>query len=368
MAKDRTAEMSEELTAPRAKGGPPLRNKDLLSSGSTLLNLALSGKASGAFYKGLYYHFVGDSDSGKTFLTLTTFAEAALNKRFKDYRFVHDNAEDGALMDMRRFFGSAADRIEPPQGTRDDPTFSHTMEDFYYNIDDAMAKGPCIYLLDSLDALSSTADGKKFQQHKKAARRAKGEDDKKEAGTFGTAKAKVNAGHMREVFNKIKKTGSILFIISQARHALNNPFETKTFSGGTALKFFCRAQVWFSTAGQITRPHGKKKHQAGIISQVRVKKNHQTGRRSTVQIPIYWSTGVDDTGGCVDYLIKQGHWRKKGGLVQAKELDVQLRVEDLIRHVEGNNLEPQLRAVVEDVWEEIRAACVPERKNRYGGE
>jgi hypothetical protein len=76
-----------------------------LSTGSTLLNLACSGKVSGGFIKGHYYHFVGDSSSGKTFLCLTCLAEAAINPHFDDYQLIHDDAENGSLFDFGKFFG-----------------------------------------------------------------------------------------------------------------------------------------------------------------------------------------------------------------------------------------------------------------------
>lgn len=360
----RTEQMVEELTSPRVQQGPIIRTKDLLCSGSTLLDLALTDRAAGGFCKGKYYHFVGDSDAGKTFMTLTAFAEASINKRFRKYRLIHDNVEDGVLMDLSKFFGRAAyERIEPPRGTRKDPKFSETMEDFWFNLDDAMERGPCLYALDSLDALSSRADRKKFKQQKSRRNRKTAD---KAAGTYGTAKAKVNAAHMREVFNKLKATGSILFIVSQARFAMNNPFDDKTFSGGTALKFFCHAQIWFSPGGQLTRDVRGRQRQAGIVASVKVKKNRHTGRRSTVQVPIYWSTGLDNTGGCVEFLLKEEHWKKKkGGLVAAKELGVDLRKEELIKYIEDENREAELHALVEDVWDEIRLGCVPERKNKY---
>ena len=54
-----------------------LTNSSFLSTGSTLLNLALTGKPNCGFVKGKYHFIVGDSISGKTFLSLTCLAEAA---------------------------------------------------------------------------------------------------------------------------------------------------------------------------------------------------------------------------------------------------------------------------------------------------
>ena len=359
-----TEEIVEELVAPRSEPKTPLKDGDLLSSGCTLLNLALSDRAKGAFYKGKYYHLVGDSDAGKTVGLMTAMAEASISKRFKDYQLIHDNPEDGQMMDVERYWGPRlAKRLRAPRYVKGEAVMSQTMEEFWYNLDDAMNAGPVVYALDSLDALSSEADGDKFQKRKKARN-----SGKAETGTFGTAKAKVNAGAMREVFNKLKKTGSILFIVSQARMAIGNPFETKTFAGGTALKFFCRGQVWYSVGKTVTKKVGSKTRQLGIVSLIRVKKNHQTGRRHTVKVPIFWATGIDDTGSCVDWLIEEGHWRRsKGGIDTRGNVPEVLNREELIKYIETNNMTKQLQSVVETAWSEIKKACTPERVNKYGG-
>src|SRR5258706_16257741 len=84
----------------------PISSKDMLSTGSVLLNLALSGRPDVGYMKGGYYIWTGGSTSGKTFGVLYGIAEAALNPSFDDYRLILDNPENGSLMDKERFFGS----------------------------------------------------------------------------------------------------------------------------------------------------------------------------------------------------------------------------------------------------------------------
>ncbi len=110
-----------------------LKRADYLSTGSTLLNLACTGYPFRGFAKGYYYFIVGDSTSGKTFLSLTCLAEASINKNFKDYRFIYDNSEGGALMDIERFFGSGvAERIEPPSLTEENDLYSVVLLKYFY--------------------------------------------------------------------------------------------------------------------------------------------------------------------------------------------------------------------------------------------
>jgi RecA/RadA recombinase len=274
-----------------------------LSSGSTVLNLACTGRPDVAFYPGHFYFFVGDSSSGKTFLTLTTFAEASINEAFKDYRLIFDNVEDGALMDFAKFFGAGvAARVEAPSASGENST---TIEDFYYNWHDACLDGrPFIYVLDSMDALSSVDEAKKFNEHKKSRNKA----GKAPAGSFGDGKAKKNSQNLRMILRLMKKTGSILIIICQTRENIGfgAMFEPKTRAGGKSLKFYATLEMWTSVAKRLSKKLGDRTYKVGMISRIDVKKNRVQGKERTVDQPILYEIGIDDVGGCLDYLVSTG--------------------------------------------------------------
>jgi RecA/RadA recombinase len=350
---DDTEDLKAKLLK-KSRPEPTIKGKNLLSTGSTLLNLACSGRFIGGFPKGHYVWFVGDSDSGKTFLTLTCFAEASISEHFKDYRFIYNSPEDGALMDLTYFFGKAVQaKIEVRQ--------SFTAEEFYYDVIDTCKEGhPCIYVLDSADALSTDAEVKKFNKRKKA--HAKGEEA---AGIMTDGKAKVHSANLRQVLGWLKKTGSILIIISQSRDAIGSMFEKSTHSGGKALKFYATLQIWTTQMKKETKKVKDKTRQIGIISKIRVKKNRITGKDRTIQVPIYHSFGIDDIGSCIEYLLSEGHWKKNADGINAKEFSVRLRKEALIKHIEKKGLEQELRMLVGRVWKEIEDACTVERKRRY---
>lgn len=352
------------LTQPLPLFGPP-KDEDLLSTGSSMLNLAITGKMYGGLAAGHYYWFVGDSSSGKTFLTLTCLAEAANKPRFDKYKFIHDNVERGALMDFARFFGAKmAARLQPPKVVGGVPTCSRTVEDFYYTAYDLFMAGPCIYVLDSMDALSSQGEVKAFSTNK--TRAAKGEDDK---GSYGDGKAKKNSGNIRQLEAALAEHGSILIIISQTRDDIDAGLFTsdpRTASGGRALKFYAAASIWSKVRNKIQREVSGKKLQIGINVELAIKKNRHTGKEWTVNVPLYWSTGLDDIGGMVSYLIEWGHWKKnQQGVVNAHELGVVGYTEDVVQAIETNGFEEDLRSIVADVWAEFQAACHVQRKPRY---
>lgn len=336
-----------------------------LSTGSTLLNLACSGRPDVGFLPGHVYLLVGDSSSGKTFLSLTCFAEACRNRHYDDYRLVYDNAEDGALMDWDKYFGrKAALRVQPPRGNRVLPEYSATVEQFYDNLNDAMSDSPVLYVLDSMDALSSTAEAKAVGKQRLARRKGG-----KESGSYGDGKAKANSSLLRLAHNKVVETGSILIIVMQTRDniGLDAMFNPKVRAGGRAPTFYATLELWSSVKGLIRKPYKGKNLPVGITSKVQVKKNRLTGRNRSVEFPIYYDTGIDDVGGMVRYLLDWEFWKKgKGGIIQTPE-DVNFAgtEEDLIRYVEENNLEKLLRKHAAAAWREAEAALAVERKPRY---
>lgn len=357
-----TEKLKKKLTA--KKETKPTSFANGLSTGSTLLNLACSGQPSVGFLPGHYYFLVGDSASGKTFLSLTCLAEAAKNPHYKGYRFIYDNAEDGALMDIKRFFGQeVSKRMMAPAYAEKEliPTYSKTIEEFFWNIDDAIKAGPFIYILDSMDSLSTEEEGEKFEERKKAA--AKG---KEVAGSYGTSKAKANSAGIRRLIPKLRETGSILIVISQTRDSIGSfSFEKKTRSGGHALRFYATIEMWSSTVGKIKKTVRGQPRQLGITCQVAIKKNRLNGRERKVEIPIYHSFGIDDVGGCVDWLLEEKHWTGKEGNVDAAEFNFAGKRDKLIELIEEQGKERDLRMLVADVWNEIEEACEVKRKRRY---
>lgn len=343
---------------------PRLKKSDFLSTGSTLLNLACSGKHFGGFVKGKYFFLVGDSISGKTFLSLTCLAEAAINPSFANYRFIYDNGEDGALMDLAKFFGKAvAERLEPPAMKDGMPVYSTTIEEFYYHLDDAV-KGsrPVIYIQDSMDVLSSDSEEDKFQKVRAASR--KGTPT---TGSYGDGKAKKNSAGLRRIIGPLRESGSILIVLCQTRDSITSMFPTKTRSGGHALRFYATLELWSSVKAPIVRTVRGKKRNIGNECVIRCKKNRLTGKDRTVTLPIYYSFGFDDVGGCVRYLCDEGGWDKntKTGMIDATDFGIKGGEEKIVAYIESNDLEPELKLLVIQTWNEIEKACTVKRKIKY---
>jgi RecA/RadA recombinase len=368
----KTDDIKKALTKTGKKRLEPVKDNELLKTGCTALDLAISGRRAGGFAKGHYFWMCGDSRSGKTFLMLTCLAEASINPEFDDYRFIYDNGENGALMDMERYYGGRmASRLEPPAVDDDgDPVFSEEIEDFYFNLDDALTeceKGgrPFIYLLDSMDALDSKYNEAKFQEAKKAARKGT-----KAKGDYGDGKAKINSTRLRRVVARLRATGSILIILSQTRDNINAGMfeEQQTHAGGRALKFYATVQLWSSVGSRIKKTVKGREMVIGVHCRVKTKKNRLTGKERVVEFPIYYDSGIDDIGGMVDFLTYWKHWpTAKGGMVDATVDfdDVKMRREELIRWIEDNDLREDLEDIVEAAWADIEKRLAVGRKSKY---
>ena len=352
---ERLIKLQDELEKGRLLG-PAIRPQDFLSTGSTLLNLALSNRWDGGFLKGTYVLFVGDTDSGKTFICMTCLAEASINPEFDDYRFILMNKERGMLMDVERFFGEGvASRLEL--------FYPENLEDMYFELDDLLAEEqPFICVVDSIDALSTDYEAKKFEERKKGRRTGKAV-----AGDYGDGKAQLHSRNIRRVLSGLERTKSIVIFINQTRDLLDaNPYGPRsTHSGGRAISFYATMKIWSSVKGTINKVYKDKKRQIGIVSRIQVVRSRITGKRCEVEVPIYHSFGIDDVGSCVDYLVAEGHWKKSGGVIVAPEFELKGQKETLVRKIEESDQEMALRRLVGKVWKDIDEACKVTRKFRY---
>lgn len=352
----------------------PVRKSDFLSSGSTVLNMAMTGRPYGGFFKGHYFFVVGDSNSGKTFLGWTCLAEATINSAFDDYRLIFDDVEGGSLMDLERFFGSKlVERIEAPRIVNGQPVYSRTAQDFYYNVHAALKDGrPFIYVLDSQDSLTSIEELKKFEKTMRAIRKVDSdeasEDDKKDAGkgSYTDSKAKVHSENLRKLMGPLRDSGSILIVLNQTRDSFDL-FVKSTYSGGRALVFYSEVTIWSSVQQTMTKMVREKKREIGTLARVKVRRSRVTGKGCSVTVPILNSCGIDDIGGCIDYLVDEGTWKCVKGVIDVVGLGPRFKArrEQLVEHIEDEELESDLRDMVALTWEEIESKCVIERKNRY---
>lgn len=360
----RTKDVKNKLLEAKHSSLP--KAEDYLSTSYTPLDLACTKRIKGAILKGTYVLLVGKSNSGKTIVGHAMLAEACASPNFANYRIICDNPERGAMPQLIKLFGSELEnRIEPPAGTIEDPIHSTTVEEFYYHLDNAITAGkPFVYLLDSMDALDSDEENELFEE-KKAYH--EGTSKKKPKGSYKMGKPKVNSSWLKRAIVRLPKNGSILIIIAQTRDKVNTfaKGDKDTRAGGHALTFYAAVEMWFSIREKLKRNIKGKDRIIGTLSRVRVKRSRVSGKDQTVFMPIYNSFGIDDIGGCVDFLIEEKHWKTGKDGINAREFEFKGNREELVKLIEELDAETELRKLVKKVWLEIEAACAVKRKARY---
>lgn len=365
-----------------SKESTPIRKQvPCISTGSTMLNLAMSDHPRRGYPLGRISHIVGDSHTGKTILSLTALAEMAIDEQYDDYDFIFDDAEAANLFDMSALFGQRmADRVRPARIKKGMSLASTTIQDFHNNLRRALDRGrPFVYILDSFDAITSEEEQAKVQETLDAIE--KGTEVK---GSYGMDKPKAISQILRMCVQDICGAKSVLLIISQTRDNIDRfSFEKRTYSGGRSLKFYSSTQSWLAV-GQTFR---KGDYPIGSECVAKVVKTKLTGKVREVHIPIYNSYGVDDIGSCVDWLIDHKFWgkvekegsvkrrpdtdgkekrlSKSGGIINASEFGLKLGREALVRKIEGEGLYNDLRDLVGVKWLEIEDALKLQREPRF---
>lgn len=337
-----------------------MRERTLISSGVAAFNCALSDDAEGGYLAGGMVNIIGDSHAGKTIMALTCLAEAAMDGDMDEYRLIYDDAEHRNQFDLEEMFGPLVDRMEPPAKDEDgNPYYSYVVEDFQDNIWNALHDEdgrPCIYVLDSLDALDAQEDIDAFEAAMEA--RQKG---KEVSGSYGTRKARIMSETLRRVCGWLEATESLLIIVSQTRDKIGLGFAEKTRSGGKALKFYANHEIWLACVKQL-----KKKDLAfGSVTKAKVKKNSVTGKLRDMEFCIYSDYGVDDLQCSIDFLVACKWWGKAKQTIHAEEFDIKATKAKLIEHIEEEELEEDLRAIVHEAWNEREEDLKQNRKKRF---
>lgn len=356
--------VSQVVKSSKTKVHKPKIHKPVFPIGSTLLNLACSDNPNAAVAPGKMVNVIGDSSSGKTMLVMTALAEITRMSEFDDYEIIYDDAEQALTFDMEYLFGeTAASRISPPGGydSDGDTVDSHTMQDFYsYVFNRTEAGKPFIYVLDSLDSLTSTEELEKVTKTLDAY-----EKGNKVPGSFGMDKPKSLSQMFRVITSGLKKSNSLLIVISQTRDNIDPmSFAKKTRSGGKALKFYASHEIWLGNLGKDKQ----KDRVIGVNVRGKVTKNKLTGKERQVDFSIFYDLGVDDTRDNINFLVKEEAWIKTGQTIVPKGLSdkvVSGRLTKVIDSIEEHSEEDNLKQLVGEKWKEIEDSLKLGRKRRF---
>lgn len=317
------------------------RKIQFISTGCVVFDCVLGG----GWPLGRMSNLVGDKSTGKTLCAIEAAANFA--RRYPDGYIFYREAEAAFDEDYAASLGLPIDRVdfgEEGLGTPWD-----TIEDIYEDLNAKCEqcikeKVPGLYIIDSLDALSSRAE------------LSRGIDE----GSYGMEKQKQLGQLFRRLVRKIKEANMHLLIISQVREKIGIAFGDKyRRSGGKALDFYASQVIYLSHLKTIKKTAGGVERPIGIRIKAKCTKNKIGPAFRECEFTVRFGYGIDELSSAVEWLETV---KKSKELLDGESTKSYItRVEKLDNKDYKAELK-RVRKVVKAAWNEIEARFEPERK------
>ena len=255
-----------------------------ISTGSTMLNLALTGKVDRGWPLGRISNIAGNYSTGKTLLAIEAARMFIKNPpKGINPKIFYCESEASFDPEYAKQLGAPVDKMK----LRVVDTIESFFEELVKIIKDLKEEDGVLVILDSLDALSCRKEL----------------DREIDKGTYGAEKAKMLGQILRRVSNPIKENNIHLLVISQLRDNINAlPWSSNKHlrSGGRALDYYSSQTVWLTDVGKIKS--AKTKQVLGVNCKAEIRKNRVATPYKVVEFPIFPHYGIDDALSVIDFL------------------------------------------------------------------
>jgi recombination protein RecA len=313
----------------------PIATDRVVSTGSTLLDLAISGKRvrGGGIPPGIMVELFGPSSSGKTTLLVEIGAS------------VQDKGGEVNIADPEARLDDEYTKQHGLKVPADNYTRPDTVKELFGNIltwEPENEKAINLYGADSIAALSTDMEMSK-------------DGDKR-----GQRKAKELSEGCRKTARIISQDNKLVVFTNQERQAEFG----KTTPGGFAVGYHASLRIHIARANRV-EPTKKLasgvsvKKTIGIHSKATVVKSSIDDEYRVAPVYIIFGFGIDDVRANLQYLKDMTKGSKYDAVDKSfKSMDY------AIKHIETNNLEHELRENVIDMWEEIELKFQRDRKKK----
>jgi len=327
---------SEELALEPLIREKPISYGETLSTGSTLLDLCLTGGRChfGGVPYGILLEIYGRSGSGKT--SVLSELGAASQSKGGDVRF----ADPEARLDeaYAQTYG-----LSIPKDNYFKPDTVTELFDLIGNWNPPVGK-PNVFAADSLDALSTKME-------------MEGEDK------MGMRRAKEFSEGLRKHCRLIEKRDWIIACSNQVRQGDNGDVTP----GGKAVEFYSSARISINRTAFIekerTLPGKKKAHKRviGIISKCKVTKSSIDKPYRDCLVYIIFDYGIDDIRGNLQYVKDVDELSKYW---VGDDHPGYVAMDDAIAYIEKNKRESMLKERTIKLWNDVEARFKQERKQK----
>jgi recombination protein RecA len=351
---DLAKDIEEEIKSPKQEK----TRVEFLDSGSTVLNLVLSGKGrNGGWARGRVVNLIGDGSSGKTLLALETAALCfyRLNKspetfpKVKNVFIVYNNVEgvmDFPLEEMygKEFVGS----VEWVQSS----TVEEMGRDYTRRVKNLKEGDFLLYFVDSLDALVSEDAKERFE---KAA-----DKDTSEENTYGMEKQKYTGKFFGNLCSISKDKDATFVAISQVRDNIGVSFGKKYKRvGGKALDFYTHQCCWLAVKEKLSKTIKGEDRVYGVRVRAKLERSKVGKPFREADFVILFDYGIDDILSNIVYIYGE---KTKKVKFDNQEFD---SYDKLVKYIEENKLQSILIDMVEAKWNSIEEAIKVNRERKF---
>jgi len=302
------------------------------STGSTLLDLILGG----GWAVGRVGNLVGDRSTGKTLCAIE--AAAGFHKLFPKGHARYLEAESAfdpayaASVGLPQDHYSLVQNIDVLEGVFDD--VRATIKKY--------PGQPILYIVDSLDALSTNAEMARDINE----------------NALVAAKARVLSEFFRRTVREMSVANCTLLIVNQIRDMIGGTFPVKVKGGGRALNFYLSQEIWLAETAKIERTVHGIKRAIGIEVSVKNKKNKVGAPYREAKMIIMFDYGLDDE-------ISNLGWLKDAKVTELEGIPLK-ELEDHVKKlrnernlVELRDISQIIRTKTQQIWMEIEQALQP---------
>ncbi len=329
---------------PTTKNGYEGSGNKIVTTGSTLLDLAISGGRfkEGGIPAGILVEIFGPSGSGKTVL----LCQIAGGVQKTGGKIMFHDPEARLNKQFAKMFGLDSDSIEYTMPNTIPEVFKSVRDWIPKTVKENKYNG---VFADSLAALSTDM-----------------EMSKDEGDKMGMRRAKEFSEELRKTCRIITQQNVLMVCSNQIRQNLDaGPYGQKYKSpGGEAMGFYSSLRLRCSSSQKLKvkrTMHGKEHERiVGIKTNVEVFKSSVWKPYRQAEIFIIFDYGIDDVRGNLNFVksVSADTVYKIGEKNLGKSMD------RAIRTVEEEGLEAELKAKTIEVWNEVEEKFDEKRKPR----